>query len=427
MHFKNDYNSKLVSAQKAAAQIKSNNRVVVALGGGETPAILEALAQRHEELEGVTIDQMLPLTDYSYFRPGMEESIKHNSWFLSGFSRPLINEGRGDFTPNYFHESPGLYQDLIDVDVLLATVSPMDKHGYFSFGISVDYTKPVSQEANLIILEVNKNMPRSLGDSFIHISEVDFLIENDRKLPELPPTPPDEVQMEIGKNVSKLIEDGSTLQLGIGGIPDAVTKALGGKKNLGIHSEMLSEGMVDLVEKGIVTNKKKSLHPGKIIGSFALGSRVLYDFIDDNPLVEMHPVSYTNDPHIISKNKNMVSINSAIEIDLLGQCASESIGTRQFSGTGGQTDFVRGAVKAENGKSIITLASTADSGKYSTIVPTLKRGAVVTTSKNDVDYVVTEYGIAHLRGKTARERAEALINIAHPDFREKLRVEAPYL
>ncbi|MFW5980517.1 MAG: acetyl-CoA hydrolase/transferase family protein [Halanaerobiaceae bacterium] len=427
MNYTHKLKNKMIKAEEAAAKIKSRDRVVVALGGGETPAILEALAERKEEVSGVTIDQMLPLRDYSYFQPEFEDSIKHNGWFLSKYSRNLVNEKRADFTPNYFHQAPVLYKNKIKVNVLLATVSPMDRHGYFSFGISVDYTKPVAEQADMVILEVNENMPRTLGNSFIHVSEVDYLVENNSEIPELPYASPGEVEMKIGENVAALIEDGSTLQLGIGGIPTATTRALEDKKDLGIHSEMLSEGIRHLVEKGIVNNRKKSFHPGKIVGSFALGSRKLYDFLDDNPLVEMHPVSYTNDPQNISKNNKMVSINSTLEVDLLGQCASESLGTRQISGTGGQTDFVRGAVKSKGGKSIIALASTAGGGKFSTIVPVLKKGSVVTTSKNEVDYIVTEYGSASLRGKTAAERAEALINIAHPDFRDKLREEAPYL
>ncbi|MFP4017004.1 MAG: acetyl-CoA hydrolase/transferase family protein, partial [Halanaerobiales bacterium] len=269
--------------------------------------------------------------------------------------------------------------------------------------------------------------PRTLGDSFIHISDVNYLVENNRSLPELPAGEADEVELKIGKYIADLIEDGSTIQLGIGGIPNAVAASLSGKKDLGIHSEMLTEGMVDLVEQGIITNRRKSIHNGKIIGSFAAGSRKLYDFLDDNPMVEMHPVSYTNDPVVISKNTRMVSINSCIEVDMLGQCAAETIGTKQVSGTGGQTDFVRGAVKSEGGKSIIALKSTAVNGSKSTIVPMLTEGAVVTTGKNDVDYIVTEYGVAHLRGKSGAERAEALINIAHPDFRQELKEKSPYL
>lgn len=427
MEYKTEYLNKLINASEAAGKIKSKDNIVVALGCGETPAILEKLAERHNEIEGVTINQMLPLYNYSYFEKGMEDSIRHNAWFISGFTRKMVNAGRADFTPNYFHESPDLFREYHDVNVLLATVSPMDKHGYFSFGLSVDYTKAVSEHADIIILEVNENMPRTLGDSFIHLSQVDYLVENNRQLPELPVGDTDKVEEKIGQYIADLIEDGSTIQLGIGGIPNAVAASLKDKKNLGIHSEMLTDGMVDLVEQGIVDNSKKSIHKGKIIGSFAAGSKRLYDFLDDNPMVEMYPVSYTNDPLVISQNNKMVSINSCIEVDMLGQCAAETIGPKQISGTGGQTDFVRGAVKSKGGKSIIALKSTAVNGTKSTIVPALSSGAVVTTGKNDVDYIVTEYGVAHLRGKTGAERAIALINIAHPDFRKELEEKSPYL
>jgi len=427
MNFETLYKQKLVSAVEAAAKVKSNDSIVVGLGCGETPAILDELAKRQDEIQGVIIHQMLPLYNYTYFQEGMENSIRHNAWFISGYTRKLVNEKRADFTPNYFHESPALFKEYHDIKILMASVSPMDKHGYFSFGVSVDYTKTIAEHADMIILEVNEDMPRTLGDSFIHINQVDFLVNNNRPLPELPAGVADDVELKIGKYISDLIEDGSTIQLGIGGIPNAVAASLNDKHDLGIHSEMLTDGMVDLVEQGIVTNRKKSIHNGKIIGSFAAGSRKLYDFLDDNPMVEMYPVSYTNDPMVISRNDKMVSINSCIEVDLLGQCAAETIGTEQVSGTGGQTDFVRGAVKSKGGKSIIALKSTAVNGTKSTIVPSLALGAVVTTGKNDVDYIVTEYGVAHLRGKSGTERAEALINIAHPDFRDELREKSPYL
>lgn len=427
MNFKNLLQKKIIRAEEAAGKINSGDNIVVALGCGETPLILEELVKRHEELKGVVVHQMLPLYDYTYFQTEYNASIQHNAWFLSSYTRKLANKGQVDFTPNFFNEAPALMRDFIDINVLLATVSPMDRHGYFSFGLSVDYTKEAAIEADLVILEINENMPRTLGDSFIHVSEVDYLVENNRNLPELPSKEINDVDQEIGEYIADLIEDGSTIQLGIGGIPDAVSRALSEKRKLGIHSEMLTDGMVDLVEKGVITNREKSLHRGKIIGSFAVGSRRLYNFLDDNPMVEMHPVSYTNNPEIISRNNKMISINSTIEIDLLGQCASESVGIRQVSGTGGQLDFVRGAVKSKGGKSIIALKSTAVKGTRSTIVPVLSEGAVVTTGKNDVDYVVTEYGAVQLRGLSARQRAEALISIAHPDFREKLRKEAPYL
>jgi 4-hydroxybutyrate CoA-transferase len=427
MDYRKLYREKLISIEDAVAKVKSGDHIVTGLGCGGATAILEEMVTRKKELKDVVIHQMLPLYNYRYFQEGMEDSIRHNSWFNSPYTRKMVNDKRADFTPNFFHESPALFSNYHEINILIAAVSPMDRHGYFSFGLSVDYTKPVAEHADLVILEVNQAMPRTLGDSFIHISEVDYLVESDYPLPELPVSEPDEVELRIGEYVVELIEDGSTLQLGIGGIPNAITASLTDKKDLGIHSEMLTDGMVDLVEKGVITNRMKSIHKGKIIGSFAAGTRRLYEFLDDNPMVEMHPVSYTNDPFIISQNYKMVSINSCIEVDLLGQCAAETVGITQISGTGGQTDFVRGAVKSPGGKSIIALKSTALKGTKSTIVPVLSQGAVVTTGKNDVDYIVTEYGVAHLRGKSASERAEALINIAHPDFRAELRRQAPYL
>jgi len=421
------FNEKLISAAKVAEKVRAGDNIVTGLGCGGAVAVLEELAKRKNKLRDVTIHQMLPLYNFTYFKEGMEDYIKHNSWFNSGYSRELVNEKRADFTPNYFYDSPSLFKEYYDINILATTVSPMDRHGFFSFGLSIDYTKTIVEHTDLIILEVNEEIPRTLGDSFIHISEVDYLVINNRPLPELPVREPDKEEWKIGQNIAEIIENGSTLQLGIGGIPNAVTAALAGKKDLGIHSEMLTDGMVDLVEKGVITNKKKSIHKGKIIGSFAAGTKKLYDFLDDNPMVEMHPVSYTNDPEIIRKNNKMVSINSCIEVDLLGQCAAESVGTKQISGTGGQTDFVRGAVRSNGGKSIIALKATALNGRKSTIVPVLSQGAIVTTGKNDVDYIVTENGIAHLRGKTASERAEALIKIAHPNFRQELRENSPYL
>ena len=427
MDYRKLYREKFISIEDAVAKVKSGDHIVTGLGCGGATAILEEMVTRKKELKDVVIHQMLPLYNYRYFQEGMEDSIRHNSWFNSPYTRKMVNDKRADFTPNFFHESPALFSNYHEINILIAAVSPMDRHGYFSFGLSVDYTKPVAEHADLVILEVNQAMPRTLGDSFIHISEVDYLVESDYPLPELPVSEPDEVELRIGEYVAELIEDGSTLQLGIGGIPNAITASLTDKKDLGIHSEMLTDGMVDLVEKGVITNRMKSIHKGKIIGSFAAGTRRLYEFLDDNPMVEMHPVSYTNDPFIISQNYKMVSINSCIEVDLLGQCAAETVGITQISGTGGQTDFDRGAVKSPGGKSIIALKSTALKGTKSTIVPVLSQGAVVTTGKNDVDYIVTEYGVAHLRGKSASERAEALINIAHPDFRAELRRQAPYL
>ncbi|MDA8440849.1 MAG: 4-hydroxybutyrate CoA-transferase [Peptococcaceae bacterium] len=419
-----EYQKKLVNPGEAVKLIESGQTIVLPLGAGEPSVLLAALVRRKDELEGVTLHQMLPIRSHAYLQPGMEKSIRHNSWFTSGVSRGMVQQGIADVTPNYFFDAPRLMAEYLDVDVLMATVSPMDEHGFFSFGLSIDYTSSVAQRAKAVILEVNPNMPRTLGDSFIHISQVTLIAESDISLPELKPLPISDTELAIGRYIADLIEDGSTVQLGIGGIPNAVAHCLHDKADLGIHSEMLTDGMVDLVEKGVVTGRRKSMHPRKIIGSFAFGSERLYRFLDNNPMVEMHPVSYTNDPLIIGQQYKAVSVNAAMEVDLIGQCASESIGPIQFSGTGGQADFARGVLRSEGGKGFIAIASTAKKGTVSKIVPMAQQGAIVTTSKNDVDHVVTEYGVAKLRGKTIRQRAEAMIAIAHPDFRDQLREAA---
>jgi 4-hydroxybutyrate CoA-transferase len=296
----------------------------------------------------------------------------------------------------------------------------MDEHGFFSFGVSNDYTKPAAEAAKIVIAQVNDKMPRTMGDSFIHISDIDYIVEANHEIIELKPPKIGEIERAIGENCASLVEDGSTLQLGIGAIPDAVLLFLKDKKDLGIHSEMISDGVLELVEAGVITNKAKSIHPGKIIVTFLMGTKRLYDFIDNNPVVEMYPVNYVNDPRVIMQNSKMVSINSCVQVDLMGQVSSESVGLTQISGVGGQVDFVRGANMCKDGKSIIAMPSTAAKGKVSKIVPLLDEGAAVTTGRNDVDYIVTEYGIAKLKGKTLKDRAKALISIAHPDFKDGL-------
>ncbi|MDO7788603.1 acetyl-CoA hydrolase/transferase family protein [Desulforamulus aquiferis] len=419
---RDQYNSKLVSAAEAVKGIKSDNDVVVAFGVAETPILLDAMADRKEELRDVRIHQMIPMRPSKYLQPGMEKHFSHVSWFTSGASRNGVQTGRFDIMPNYFYLSPRLFAEYIEVDILMATVSPMDKFGFFSFGASIDYTTTVAQKAKKIMLVVNPNMPRTHGNTFIHVTQTDYLVEDDSPLPELPSKDMGPEDLAIGQHVAELVEDGSTLQLGIGKIPNAVAQALLTKQNLGIHSEILTDGMVDLMEAGAVTNNAKSIHFGKSLACAALGTKRLYDFINDNPMFELHPVSYTNNPNTIGKNIKMVSINATVEVDLLGQCASETIGPIQYSGTGGQVDFVRGAVQAPGGKAFIVLHSTVKN--KSKIVPMFREGTVITTSKNDVDYIVTEYGVAKLSGRTFKQRAEALINIAHPDHRPELREAA---
>jgi acetyl-CoA hydrolase len=367
----------------------------------------------------------------------MEGHFRHNALFIGKNVRHAVNEGRADFTPIFLSEIPGLFtRGILPIDVALVHVSPPDEHGFCSFGVGVECTKPATEVAKVIIAQVNPNMPRTLGDCFIHVDKFTYCVECDVPLKELPQvdlnTTADEqaVFEKIGRNIAGLIEDGSTLQLGIGAIPDAVLRCLGGKKHLGMHTEMFADGVIKLVEEGILTNERKTLHPGKIIVSFVLATRPLFDFIDNNPIIEFHPSNYTNDPFIIAQNEKMVAINSALAVDLSGQICADSIGYSFYSGFGGQVDFIRGAARSKGGKPIIALPSTAKDGNISRIVPHLAEGAGVTTSRGDVHYVVTEYGIADLYGKTIRQRVRALIDIAHPAFREELErfgVEHKYL
>lgn len=421
--FEQLYKEKLSTPEQAAAIVKSGDHLCFPICAGEPTLFVQALAARKRELEGVVVNQQHHLCpDYL-----TEDSVSHirvNSWFTSGVSRKAVQNGWADFVPNYFHEVPKLLDEYWPIDVAGTVVSPMDEHGYFTCSLSVAYTMLAVQKAQKVVVQVNPSAPRTYGNCHIHVSEVDCIIECDEPLIELNPPPISAVEEAIGNYIAELIDDGSTLQLGIGGIPNAVCNALLNKKDLGIHTEMITDGMVDLILSGAVNNSRKNTHRGKTIGTFALGTKRLYEFMNKNPMIEMHPVDYTNNPYNIGLNDKVVSINATVEVDLLGQCCSESVGHVQWSGTGGQADFVRGANISRGGKSFITTAATAKKGTISSIVPTLQPGAVVTTSKNDVDYVATEFGVAKLRGQTARQRALNLIEIAHPDFRDQLRNEA---
>lgn len=419
--WKEVYNSKLVSAKEAVSKIKSGDRLVTGHAVGEPSILIDEMVANKESYENVEIVHMVAMGKAEYAQPGVEKYFKHNSIFVGGTTRDAVSSGRGDFTPCFFSEVPKMFkQGYLPVDVALIQVSTPDEHGYCSFGVSNDYTKPAAESAKTIIAEVNDQMPRTMGDSFIHVSEIDYMVEVSHPVIELKPPKISDVEKAIGENCAALIEDGSTLQLGIGAIPDAVLLFLKDKKDLGIHSEMISDGVVELVEAGVITNKQKTIHPGKIVVTFLMGTKRLYDFVNNNPMVEMYSVDYVNDPCVIMQNNKMVSINSCVQVDFMGQVASESVGLTQISGVGGQVDFVRGANMCKNGKSIMAMPSTAAKGKVSKIVPLLDEGAAVTTSRNDVDYVVTEYGIAQLKGKTLKDRARALINIAHPNFRPSL-------
>ncbi len=421
------YNSKLTTADEAVKSIKSGDNIVIQPGCACPNELVRALVDRKDELKDVTLYHILIVGSIPYINPGMEKHFKHKAFFIGANTRQAVNEGRAEFIPIFLSEVPLLFKlGRIKSDVALLNVSPPDEHGFCSYGVDVGTIKTPAEKSKIIIAQVNKNMPRALGDSFIHINKINYIVEYDEPIKELPQVDPDTapevlaVFDKIGKNVADLIEDGSTLQMGIGAIPDSVMKYLHDKKDLGIHTEMFSDGIIDLVEEGIINGEKKTLHPGKIIAGFVLGTQRVYDFIDNNPVIEFHPQEYVNDPFIISKNNKMVAINSAIEVDLTGQVCSDSIGTKFYSGIGGQVDFIRGAAHSEGGKPIIAIPSTTKDDSISRIVPTLKTGAGVVTSRGDVDYIVTEYGAVNLWGKTIQERAKALISIAHPKFRDEL-------
>ena len=422
--WKEKYSRKIMTAEAALKEVKDNYRVVVGHACGEPPTLVDALVVRAPELKNVEIVHMVAMGPAKYAQPGMEGHFVHNSLFVGASTRKAVSEGRALHTPCFFHEIPRLFTwGILPVDVTLMQVSPPDNEGWCSLGVSVDYTLASARNDKVTIAQMNKFMPRTLGER-IHLDELDCIVEVDEPLIELKPPNIGETERAIGGNVASLIEDGSTLQMGIGAIPDAVLLFLKGKKDLGIHSEMFSDGLVALAEAGVVTNRKKTINTGKFVATFLMGTRKLYDFVDNNPDVLMRPVDYTNDPFVIGQHEKMVAINSALQVDMMGQVNAEMIGRNQFSGVGGQVDFVRGTSRSKGGKAIIALPSTASGGKVSRIALELDRFAAVTTSRNDVHFVVTEYGVAELRGKCIRDRANALIAIAHPDFREGLAKQA---
>lgn len=426
MDWKKLYDEKKTSMQEAVKVIKSNDRIVIGHAVGEPINLVDAMVDHvvKNDLRNIEINQQVDMGHSLYAQPGMEKHFRQNSFFLGSKTRDCINTGRGDFTPCFFYQLPDLFRNTLIPNVLLVTLSEPDEHGYCSFGVSCDYTKPVAEmEGVTVIASINKNMPRTLGDSFIHVSNIDIIVEDDAPIPELPLPKIGEVEMAIGKNIASLVNDGDCLQLGIGAIPDAVLKFLDDKKDLGIHSEMISDGVIDLYEKGVINCSKKNINRGKMVVAFLMGSKRLYDFVDNNPAVYMAPVDYVNNPAIIGQNDHLVSINSSVEVDLMGQACSEAMGLKQFSGVGGQVDFVRGAAFSKGGKSIIAFPSSAKGGTISKIVPFLSQGGPVTTSRCDIDYVVTEHGIAKLKGHSLRERAEQLIKVAAPQFRDDLTKE----
>ena len=419
------HKSKVTNPDDAVSKVRSGQRVFIGSGAAEPQLLVKALAKRGPELSDTQITHILTLGVAPYADPKLEDGFRHNALFIGPNVREAVAEGRADFTPVFLSEVPRLFRHgKMPIDVALIQVAPPDEHGYCSYGVSVDVTKAAAESAAYVIAEVNPNMPRTLGDCFIHINSIDELVPSDMPILEAPAGQVDDIAKQIGQHIADLIQDGSTLQLGIGTIPDAVLSCLGDKKDLGIHSEMISDGVIDLVEKGVINGSRKNIHTGKIVASFAIGTRRLYDFIDNNPMCEFHPSEFTNDPFRIAENDRVVAINSALQVDLTGQVCADSLGTYFYSGIGGQVDFIRGASRSHQGRPIIALPSTAGGGEVSRIVPTLTPGAGVVTSRGDVHYVVTEYGIADLHGKTIRERAMALIHIAHPEHREQLMEEA---
>ncbi len=427
MRWLEKYKSKIKSPEEAVKLIKSGQRVYVHPGCALPEILVNAMCDNYKELENVEVVHILTVGAAKYVEPKYEGHFRHNALFIGRNVRSAVHDGRADFTPIFLSEIPHLfYKGILPLDVALIQVSPPDEHGFCSFGVGTECTKPATEVAKIIIAQINPQMPRTLGDCFIHVDKFTACIEVDTPLTELPQVEADitpkeaEVYKKIGENIANLIEDESTLQLGIGAIPDAVLSFLHGKKHLGLHTEMFSDGVIRLVEEGVITNEKKSLHPGKIISSFVLGTRSLFDFLDDNPRIEFHPSHYVNNPFIIAQNKKMVAINSAIQVDLTGQVCADSMGTKFYSGFGGQVDFIRGASRSEGGKPIIALPSTAKDDTISRIATQLTIGAGVTTSRGDIHYVVTEFGVADLHGRTVRERVNALINISHPNFKEEL-------
>jgi len=421
MNWLDQYKQKVVSLEEAVSVVKSGDRIFIS-GNAATPTLLSnGLAKRKDELRDVQVNHILVLGEDPLSKPGMEGHFRHNSLFVGAADRVAIQEGRSDYVPVHLSEIPGLFIDqIIPLDVAFVHLSQPDEHGFMSFGVECAASKAAAENAKLVVAQVNERMPRTLGDVFIHVSRVHKVVECSEPLKTLKEGSSSDLERKIALHIANLVEDGATLQLGIGGIPDAVLALLEGKKDLGIHTEMVSDGVVKAIDRGIITNQKKTLHPGKVVATFVLGSENLYEYVHNNPLFEMHPCNYTNNPFIVSQNVKMVAINSAIEVDITGQVCSDSIGSRIYSGFGGQVDFIRGAGYSKGGKPIIALPSTAKDGEMSRIVPQLKLGAGVVTSRADVHYVVTEFGVASLHGKNLRQRAEALTAIAHPKFHDEL-------
>lgn len=427
-----NYKDKLIKIEDALKLVKSNDMIVTGLGAAEAQLFMNNLQTIADRVENVTITNCLPMSKGEFLKPQYRKSFNVDGWFYSPLLRKAHLNGNISFIPNHLHFAGTKRLSHVKPNIYVGSATMPDKHGYISLSVSNTYEKQMIEEADIVILEINPKYPRTFGDVEIHYTEVDYLVEADYEVPTIPDVPLSEKDIKIGKYIADMINDGDCIQLGIGGIPNAVAAFLKDKKDLGVHTEMMTTTMVDLVKLGVINGSKKTLHRGKIVCTFILGNKELYDFVDDNPSVLVMEGKYVNDPYTYSKIDNMVSINTTIEIDLTGQCASESIGSVQFSGTGGQADTAIGAQNAKNGRSFIALYSTAlvknketgEVSEISKIVPILKPGAIVSLSRNDVDYVVTEYGVASLRGTNIKERVERLIEISHPQFKEELKRQA---
>ena len=425
MSIQQTYQQKRTTAAEAVEVVRNGDFIIVPTGVGEPPALLTALSDKRLDLHDVKVGQILAMRKYGYLDPATTHHVRHVAFFFGGATRAGGQAGWVDFIPNYFSEIPAqIEQGQIAADVVFSMASPMDEDGNFALSLGADYTMAALAKARAVVLEVNPNVPYAFGNCRVHISQVTALVESEEPVLEVGLPKIGAVQEAIGKYVADMIDDGSTLQIGYGGIPDAVVMQLTHKHDLGVHTEMIGDGLLSLVECGAITNRRKNYQPGKMIATFALGSRKLYQFMHRNPMLEIHPVNFTNDPALAGLNDNLVAINAALQVDLLGQCGSESLGFAPFSGTGGQSDFVRAANRSRGGKAFIVLPSTAKGDTLSRIVPVLAPGTHVSTSKNDVNYVVTEYGVAQLRGKSAKQRARELIGIAHPMFRNELTEQA---
>jgi 4-hydroxybutyrate CoA-transferase len=421
MSWEIEYKKKLRTADEAVQCVKSGRRVYIQPGCAEPETLVEALMRRGPYVYDVEIVHMMTMGCAPYVAPEMAGHFRHNAVFIGPNVREAINDGRADYTPIYLSEIEELFESgAMPIDVALLELSPPDSHGFCSFGVGVDTSLTAAKCARYVVAQINDQMPRTYGDSFIHVSDIDVVVESSRPLCTARKHDTSDMHSAIAKNVATLIDDGCVIQTGIGGIPDAVLPMLMDRKDLGVHSELVADGVIPLIEAGIINGARKNFKPRKIIVGFALGSKRMFEFVDNNPIFEFHPTSWTNDPLFIARNDNMIAINSALEVDLTGQVCSDSIGTYFYSGIGGQVDFLRGASRSKGGKPIIALPSTAKGGTLSRIKPMLSPGAGVVTSRGLIRYVVTEYGVAYLHGKSIRERAKALIEVAHPKFRDEL-------